>query len=394
MATVILKPDRERSVLLRHPWVFSGAIGRVTGRPADGAAVDVLADDGRWLARGAWSGQSQIQVRLWTWEPDEAIDAALIRRRLARALQGRAALAADPTTTAYRLVFSEADQLPGVVVDRYGDYLVVQLSTAGAAARAGEIAAGLAEAVAPRGIVERSEAEVRVREGLPPAAGLLWGDEPPDPVEIREHEVSFLVNLTGGQKTGAYLDQRANRRRVAAYCRDAEVLSCFCYTGGFELPAALAGARRITAIDSSAEAIGLAALNQQRNGITTPIDWVEGNVFGELRRLRAEERRFDVVILDPPKFVQNRAQLDRGCRGYKDINLLALQLLRPGGVLATFSCSGLVSADLFQKVVFGAAIDARRDVQIIERLGQAADHPVLLSFPESDYLKGLLCRVW
>jgi 23S rRNA (cytosine1962-C5)-methyltransferase len=347
MATVTLKPDRERSVLLRHPWVFSGAIGRVTGRPADGEAVDVLADDGRWLARGAWSGQSQIQVRLWTWEPDETIDAALIRRRLARALQGRAALAADPTTTAYRLVFSEADQLPGVVVARYGDYLVVQLSTAGAAARAGEIAAALAEAVAPRGIVERSEAEVRVREGLPPAAGLLWGDEPPDPVEIRARR--FLVNLTSGQKTGAYLDQRANRRSVAAYCRDAEVLSCFCYTGGFELPAALAGARRITAIDSSAEALGLAALNQQRNGITTAIDWVEGNVFGELRRLRAEERRFDVVILDPPKFVTapNSTAAVAATRHHR-----WRPTLRPGGVLATFSCSAW-SQPISSEVVFG-----------------------------------------
>jgi 23S rRNA (cytosine1962-C5)-methyltransferase len=394
MATVILKPERERSVLLRHPWVFSGALARVAGHPADGAAVDVLAHDGRWLARGTWSGHSQLRVRLWTWEPDEAIDGALIRQRLARALQGRAALAADPATTAYRLVFSESDGLPGLIADRYGDYLVVQLLTAGAAVRADELIAALAEALAPRAIVERSEAEVRAREGLPPASGTRWGAVPAGPIEIVEHGLRFLVDLTGGQKTGAYLDQRENHRRVAAYCHDAEVLSCFCYTGGFELPAARAGARRIVAIDSSAEALRLAALNQQRNGIVTPIDWVEGNVFGELRRLRAEERRFDVVILDPPKFVQTRGQLERGCRGYKDINLLALQLLRPGGVLATFSCSGLVAADLFQKVVFGAALDARRDVQIVERLGQGGDHPILLAFPESEYLKGLVCRVW
>jgi 23S rRNA (cytosine1962-C5)-methyltransferase len=394
MATVTLRPGRERSVVNRHPWLFSGALAGVDGRPAAGEAVEVVDHAGGWLARGTWGGSDQLAVRLWTWEPDEAIDAGLIRRRLARAIAGRAALAADPATTAYRLVFSEADGLPGLVVDRYGDHLAAQLSTAGAAARAEAIVAALAEALAPRGIVERVEVEARAKEGLPPADRLLWGAAPDGPVEIREHGLRLLVDLATGQKTGAYLDQRENRRRVAAYCREAEVLSGFCYTGGFELQAARAGARRITGIDSSAEALRLAERNRALNEIATPIDWVEGNVFGELRRLRAEERRFDVVILDPPKFVQARAQLERGCRGYKDINLLAMQLLRPGGVLATFSCSGLVSADLFQKVVFGAAVDARRDVQIVERLGQGADHPILLTFPESEYLKGLICRVW
>lgn len=391
---VWLKPGRERSVELRHPWLFSGAIERISGQPRAGEAVDVCDHHGRWLARGTWSDSTQLPVRLWSWEPDEAIDAALIGRRLTRAIAARSELLHGAETSTYRLVFSEADQLPGLIVDRYGDYLVLQLSTAGAAVRAPSIVEALRERLPIRGIIERVDAEMHAKEGLGGDRGRHWGELPNGPIEVVEHGLSFLVDLNAGQKTGAYLDQRINRQRVAHYARGQAILGAFCYTGGFELAAARAGASVITAIDSSAEALRLAAANQERNRLPTPIEWVEGNVFSELRRLRAEERRFDLVILDPPKFVQQRHQLERGARGYKDINLLALQLLRPGGLLATFSCSGLVSSDLFQKIVFGAAIDARREVQIIERLTQAADHPILLSFPESDYLKGLLCRVW
>ncbi|WP_026369301.1 class I SAM-dependent rRNA methyltransferase [Kallotenue papyrolyticum] len=391
---VVLQPGRERSVLNRHPWIFAGAIARVDGDPRDGAAVDVHASDGAWLARGTWSGHSQIRVRLWSWDPAEAIDAELIARRVRRALAGRRALLDDPQTTAYRLIFSEADSLPGVIADRYGDWIVVQLSTVGAALRAQALVEALVDQLQPRGIYERSDAEMRAREGLERVDRLLWGTLPDGPIEILEHGQRLLVDLTGGHKTGAYLDQRENRRRVAAYCRGAEVLSCFSYTGGFEIAAAVAGAARILAIDSSPEALAMAAENLRRNVITTPVEHVAGNVFNELRRLRAEGRSFDVIILDPPKFVHNRAQIERASRGYKDINLLAMQLLRPGGILATFSCSGLLSADLFQKIVWGAAVDAQRDVQILERLTQAPDHPVLLTFPESEYLKGLICRVW
>lgn len=397
IATIQLKPGRERSVLNRHPWIFGGAIASVRGSPVDGAVVEVESSRGEWLARGAWSSFSQIQVRLWTWQADEPLDEALIERRIARAIASRSGLAAAEhgaaPTNAYRLVFSESDGLPGLIADRYADYIVVQLLTVGVAARAQPIVAALAAQLQPRGIYERSDADVRAKEGLEPAARLLWGSAPDGPIEIVEHGHVFHVDLTGGQKTGAYLDQRANRQRVAAYCRDAELLSCFSYTGGFELHAAAAGARAITAIDSSAEALQIAALNQRRNQISTPITQIEGNVFSELRRLRAEGRSFDVIVLDPPKFVQQRSQLERASRGYKDINLLAMQLLRPGGTLATFSCSGLLSADLFQKIVFGASVDARRDVQILERLTQDVDHPVLLTFPESEYLKGLICHV-
>ncbi len=388
-----LKPGRERSVVQRHPWLFESAIGNLSAQPPDGAVVDVRGSDGTWLARGTWSGKSQIRVRLWTWNVEEHIDAGLIQQRIATAIAGRQAIAADPRTTAYRLVFSESDGLPGVIADRYGDFVVVQLSTVGAALRAQPIVEALVAQLAPRGIYERSDAEVRAKEGLEQAERLLWGEGVDGPIDILENGQRYSIDLVGGHKTGAYLDQRTNRRRVAAYCAGADVLSCFSYTGGFELEAAAAGAQHITAIDSSAEVLALAAENAHRNGVTTPIEHVTGNVFGELRRFRAEGRTFDVIVLDPPKFVHSRNQIDRATRGYKDINLLAMQLLRPGGILATFSCSGLVSADLFQKVVFGAAVDAKRDVQILERLTQAPDHPVLLTFPEAEYLKGLLCRV-
>ncbi|MBV9787582.1 MAG: class I SAM-dependent methyltransferase [Chloroflexi bacterium] len=390
---ITLKAGRERSVLNRHPWIFSSAIAQSSRTPPDGAVVEVLSSGGDWLARGTWSGNSQIQIRLWSWREDEPIDGEFIRQRIARALDGRTALANDPATTAYRLVFSESDGIPGLIADRYGDYIVVQLLTVGAALRAQSIVEALVDLLQPRGIYERSDADVRAKEGLEPEARLLWGEAPDGPIEILENGQRYLIDFISGHKTGAYLDQRTNRRRVAAYCRDAEVLSCFSYTGGFELQAAAAGARQLTAIDSSADALAIAAQNFERNGLVVPVEQVEGNVFSELRRFRAENRSFDVIILDPPKFVQNRSQLDRATRGYKDINLLAMQLLRPNGILATFSCSGLVSIDLFQKVVFGAAVDAKREVQILERLAQAPDHPVLLTFPEAEYLKGLICRV-
>ncbi len=390
---IILKPGRERSVLNRHPWIFSSAIAPPASLPRDGAVVEVYTNQGDWLARGTWSGASQIQVRLWSWEQTEALDGDLIASRISRAIDGRRALAADPTTNAYRLVFSESDGVPGLIADRYGDYIVVQLLTVGAAVRAQAIVDALVALLQPRGVYERSDADVRAKEGLEPANRLLWGSVPEAPIEIMEHNQRYLIDLIGGHKTGAYLDQRENRRRVAAYCHEAEVLSCFSYTGGFELHAAAAGARQITAIDSSAEALAVAAHNLEHNGVTTSVEHIMGNVFSELRRFRTEGRSFDVIVLDPPKFVQNRSQLERASRGYKDINLLAMQLLRPSGTLATFSCSGLVSSDLFQKIVFGAAVDARRDVQILERLTQGPDHPVLLTFPEAEYLKGLICRV-
>jgi 23S rRNA (cytosine1962-C5)-methyltransferase len=397
MAIITLRPGRERPIQQRHPWVFSGAIARVAGNPRDGEAVDVVAAGGEWLARGTWSGQSQIRVRLLTWDPDQPVDASLLRSRLARAIAGRTHFATNPNS-AYRMIYGEADELPGLIVDRYGDFLVIQLLTQGMAIRSAEIVELLVELVQPRGIYERSDAEVREKEGLGPAEGLLWGTMPPEQLVVQAAGMPdaprLLANVREGQKTGFYLDQARNRAAVAAYCAGKDLLDCFCYTGGFSIYAAQAGANSITAVDSSGAALALLQDNMALNELHTPLEVVEADVFQLLRRYRAEGRQFDVVVLDPPKFAYSQGQVERAARGYKDINLLAMQILRPGGVLATFSCSGLVSSDLFQKIVFGAAVDARRSAQIIERLAQAPDHPVLLTFPESEYLKGLVCRVW
>jgi 23S rRNA (cytosine1962-C5)-methyltransferase len=394
MATVTLNPGKERPVQQRHPWVFSGAVARVQGYVGHGDVVDICDSAGEWLARGTWSSGSQIRARLFTWQPDEPLDQELIRRRLERAIAMRQWLGLPAKDAAYRMVYAESDGLPGLIVDRYADYLSIQLLSQGMAARSELIVRLLAELVQPRGIYERSDAEMREKEGLQPGEGTLWGEPPPERIQARQPgDLLFLTDLSAGQKTGAYLDQAQNRLRVAAYCAGQNVLDCFCYTGGFSVAAARAGARQITAIDSSAAALELLSANISLNNVAAPVEPVEGDVFKLLRQYRHEGRQFDVVILDPPKFAHAHGQLERATRGYKDINLIAMQILRPGGVLATFSCSGLVSADLFQKVVFGAALDAHREVQIVERLTQAPDHPVLLTFPEGEYLKGLICRV-
>jgi 23S rRNA (cytosine1962-C5)-methyltransferase len=394
MATIILNQGKERPAQQRHPWIFSGAVARAQGYVGRGDAVDVIAANGEWLASGTWSSGSQIRARLWTWDADEAIDDGLIRRRLERAIATRRWLGCDAEGMACRLVYAESDGLPGLIVDRYADYLSVQMLTQGIAARADMIVALLAELLEPRGIYERSDPEMREKEGLPPGDGLLWGEAPPAPIVTGQPgELRFYADLRGGQKTGAYLDQAFNRLRVAAYGAGADVLDCFCYTGGFTVAAARAGARGVTAVDTSGLALEALRANLELNGLGSAVEPVEADVFKLLRQYRHEGRQFDVVILDPPKFAHSHSQIERAARGYKDINLIAMQILRPGGVLATFSCSGLVSADLFQKIVFGAALDAQRDVQIVERLTQSPDHPVLLTFPEGEYLKGLICRV-
>ncbi len=407
MPTIILRPGRDRPIRHYHPWVFSGAIAAVQGEPERGDTVEICANDGEWLARGDWSSQSQIRVRLLTWNADEMLDEAFLCRRIERAIVNRQALcvssAAIAESNAYRLVYAESDGLPGLIVDRYGDFLVVQFLTQGMEMRSERIVAILADRVRPQGIYERSDAEVRDKEGLPPAEGVRWGQSPPKDAiiqcghmmaEAAGQSLRFYVDLSEGQKTGFYLDQADNRSRVGAYCRGKQALDGFCYTGGFTAFAAANAAEHITAIDSSAGALDLARANLALNQLDIPFEPVVGDVFKQLRAYRQEGRQFDVIILDPPKFAHSQAHIERATRGYKDINMIALQLLRPGGVLATFSCSGLVSSDLFQKILFGAAVDARRDVQILERLSQSPDHPVNLAFPESEYLKGLICRAW
>ncbi|MEM8534109.1 MAG: class I SAM-dependent methyltransferase [Chloroflexota bacterium] len=394
MAIVTLLAGKERPVIQRHPWIFSGALKKGQTSTDRGAVIDVHTTDGEWLARGTWSSDSQIRVRLFTWDVDEALNETLLRRRIERACEARRLLPEAHNTNAYRLVYAESDGIPGLIVDRYGDYLVVQCLTQGMEARAEGVIKILAETLQPRGIYERSDADIRSKEGLQPTEGLRWGNLPPELLTIQDGDSSFYISLSEGQKTGFYLDQSINRRRVAAYCDGADVLDCFSYTGGLTIPAAQAGAAHITAIDSSQTALEMLRANLELNQLTIPIDTTTGDVFKLLRQYRDEGRQFDVVILDPPKFAHNQSQVERATRGYKDINLLAMQIVRRGGVLITFSCSGLISADLFQKIIFGATLDAQRDVQILERLTQAPDHPILLTFPEGAYLKGLICRVW
>ncbi len=393
MAIVTLNPGKERPVIQRHPWVFSGAIGTVKGYVGRGDSIDVCTADGRWLARGTWSSGSQIRVRLCTWEQGEELDDAFWRGRIERAVASRAALGYDAATPC-RLVYAESDGLPGVIADRYGPFIVLQLLTQGAAARAQLIAQTLAELTGARGVYERSDADVRQKEDLPPAEGPLWGDVPDEPVALSFADgTRMLADLRGGQKTGTYLDQARNRQIVAGYAAGREMLDCFCYSGGFTIAAARAGAAQITAVDSSGPALETLSANLGHSGVATPVEIVEADVFRQLREYRLAGRQFDLIVLDPPKFAQSNSQIERATRGYKDINLIAMQILRPGGILATFSCSGLVSLDLFQKVVAGAAMDAKRDVQVVERLGHAPDHPLLLTFPEGEYLKGFVCRV-
>jgi 23S rRNA (cytosine1962-C5)-methyltransferase len=396
LSTVVLKPGREKPVHNRHPWVFSGAIQRIQGTVEDGDLVYVADSQGQALATGYLNSRSQIVVRLLTWDPDEKVDSEFWDGRLQRAIGGRLHLTEDPSTTAYRLVHAEADGMPGLVVDRYKDWLVVQCLTLGMARRRDEIVSllsNLSNFPNLAGIYARDDADVRHKEGLPLETGPLWGTAPPDLVEVVEHGFRFLVDVKRGHKTGFYLDQRDNRLRTAAYCHNAGVLNAFAYTGGFGVYADRAGALSVVNVDTSREALSLAEQNLALNGCASQ-EMIEGDVFQVLRSFRNEGRRFDLVILDPPKFATSQAQLMHASRGYKDVNLLAMRLLQPGGLLVTFSCSGLVSADLFQKIVFGASVDAGRDVQILERLAQGPDHPVLLSFPESAYLKGLICRVW
>lgn len=387
-ATLVLKPGREKSLLRRHPWVYDGAIAQVKGDPKAGETVAVKSAEGAFLAWAAFSPQSRIAARVWSFREEEAVDAGLIARRLDAALAYRARL--DIDSDAQRLVYGEADGLPGLVVDRYADLLVLQLTSAGAEAWREVFVDLLAERFPGATLYERSDAEVRQLEGLETRTGLIRGTLP-QAVEIGEYGLRFRVDVTKGHKTGFYLDQRENRRVVAGYARDRDVLNCFAYTGAFTVHCLAAGARSVLSVDSSAEALEQARAHVLLNGLEPDrCAWRTADVFQELRRLREQGRQFGLIILDPPKFAPTHQMAAKAARGYKDINLWAMKLLEPGGLLATFSCSGGVSADLFQKIVAGAAWDAGADMRLLARFGQAADHPVSLDYPEGEYLKGLL----
>jgi 23S rRNA (cytosine1962-C5)-methyltransferase len=412
MPTLWLQDGRERSLARRHPWIFSGAVQRVEGAVAPGGTVAVRAADGRFLAWAALSPQSNIRARVWSFAEGEAPGEALFRARIQAALAWRAKVL-PPTPgqpQGVRLVHAEADGLPGVVVDRYGDVLVVQITTQGAEFWRDTLLKILQEETGCTAIYERSDADVRELEGLKPRTG--FASSGPDEVSpgsaqidsgrilVEEHRLRYRVDVAKGQKTGFFLDQRDNRAAIAEVVAvmvqggtPPDVLNCFCYTGGFSLSALAAGAKSVLSIDSSAAALELAKANLELNALDTQkADWVEADVFRHLRLLRDQGKAFDLIVLDPPKFAPTSRDAERAARGYKDINLNALKLLRPGGVLATFSCSGGVSAELFQKIVAGAAADAGVSLRLEQRLAASADHPVRLEFPEGEYLKGLLLR--
>ena len=391
MSKLILKAGREKSLKRRHPWVFSGAVAKVQGNPGPGETIGLWSATGEFLAVAAYSPASQIVARVWGWK-ERAIDRAFFDEHIKRAVEQRRTLLQDTDTDAVRLVHGESDGLPGVVADRYGDTVVLQLSSTGADRWRAEIADALLDASGAGRIWERSDADVRRLEGLAPVTAALRGARQPTRIVITENGLQFGIDLEHGHKTGFYLDQRANRRLVRKLALGRDVLDGFCYSGGFALNALVGGAKSVTAVDSSADALVLARGNAELNKLPQA-EWLEGDVFQMLRRFRDQARSFDLIVLDPPKFAPTAAHAAKAARAYKDINLLAFKLLRPGGLLATFSCSGGVPADLFQKIIAGSALDAGVQAQIIERLGPGADHPIALNFPEGDYLKGLICRV-
>lgn len=393
MDRIVLKPGRERSLQRRHPWVFSGAVERVEGTPGPGDTVELRSTQGGFLGWGAYSPKSQISARVWEWREGIHIDREFFAQRLDRAIARRHRGETTDPLQAVRLVHGEADHLPGIVVDRFGDWIVLQLSSTGAWRWRSEIAELVSSITGVAQVFERSDADVLALEGLEARVGPIAGGEPAGPVAIEENGLRFEVDPRHGHKTGFYLDQRDNRALLREWSAAREVLDCFCYTGGFAANALAGGAARVTAIDSSAEAIGAARRHLRVNSLPEDrAELIEGDVFALLRKFRDQARKFDVIVLDPPKFAPTAAHAEKAARAYKDINLWALKLLRTDGVLFTFSCSGGVQRELFQKIVAGAASDAGVDVRVLRHLSASADHPVSLAFPEGEYLKGLLCQ--
>jgi len=390
---IILKSGREKSLLRRHPWIFSGAIERIDGAPVSGNTLPVRDTTGNFLAWVACNPDSQITARAWSFNEAEKIDTEFFRKRIANALAARNELELARNSNGMRLIHAESDGLPGLIVDQYGDVLVMQIGSAGPERWRDTIADILQDLCKPVCIYERSDSDSRALEGLEGRNGVLRG-KLPDNVAVIENGLRFSVDVAAGQKTGFYLDQRDNRALTGTLAADRDVLNCFCYTGGFSLYALRGGAKSVLSIDTSEEALQLAQRNLQLNGLDeSRAEWRCADVFQALRTLRDQGRKFDLIILDPPKFAPTAAFAEKAARGYKDINLLAFKLLRPGGLLCTYSCSGGIGADLFQKIIAGAALDAGVDAQIVHYLHASADHPVLLSFPEGAYLKGLVLRV-
>lgn len=392
MPSVILKKAADSFIKRKHPWIFSGAIEKVEGNPSNGEMVQIFTSNKKLVGSGSFSPSSQIRVRVWSFDPEEKIDIDFFKRKISLAHSLREKIIDTSKTNAYRIINAESDGLPGLIVDRYADYLVCQFLSAGAEFHKKIIIDVLDDIFKPLGIFERSDVDVRTKEDLQPVQGLLKGTLSEDFVEVRENGFKFLVDIKGGHKTGFYLDQRDNRKLISEFAKGKNVLNCFSYTGGFSVYALASGAEKVTQIESSLSALELANKNIERNGLSlTTVENINDDVFKVLRKFRDERKSFDLIILDPPKFTESASQIQQASRGYKDINLLALKLLNPGGILFTFSCSGHILSELFQKIVADAALDSGREVKIIKQLTQSSDHPVALNFPEGLYLKGLVC---
>ncbi|EGR0393800.1 class I SAM-dependent methyltransferase [Vibrio vulnificus] len=394
-AAIYLVKGREKSVVRRHPWIFSRGIDRVEGNPQLGETVDVYGHDGKWLAKAAYSPESQIRARVWSFEKQD-INKAFFVKRIQDAQLLREDVIERDGLTGYRLIAAESDGMPGVTIDRYQNFFVCQLLSAGAEHQKQNIVDALIEVFPDCNVYERSDVSVRKKEGLQETTGVLHGEMPPKSVVIEENGVKISVDIVGGHKTGFYLDQRDSRQQAMKYVKDKEVLNCFSYTGGFGLYALKGGAKRVINADVSQPALDTAKFNAELNAFDISKKravFLNADVFKLLREYRDQGTKFDVVIMDPPKFAESKAQLNGACRGYKDINMLAMQILNPGGTLLTYSCSGLMDQILFQKIIADAAVDAGRSVKFVERFEQAADHPTDTAYPEGFYLKGFACKV-
>jgi 23S rRNA (cytosine1962-C5)-methyltransferase len=394
MVEVLLKKGKEKAALQRHPWIFSGAIEKVKGSPLNGEVVRVLAANADFLAYGYYNENSRVAIRLLEWDQDRNIDKGWYQQKIQTAIAARKHVLKNGDTNTCRLVFSEADFLPGLIVDQYANYLSLQILSAGMESVKADIIDILRDELNPLGIFDKSDANARTHENLEVEQGLLWGENPPEFLEVKENGIRYNINIAGGQKSGFYCDQRDNRLLLADYTQDKRVLDCFSYSGGFSLNALKQGAMHVTSVDSSAPALETLQQNIELNGFAADRNTIfQSDVNKQLRIFKEEGTTFDIVVLDPPKYAPSRSALDRAARAYKDLNRLAMGLLESGGLLATFSCSGAVDIDTFKQIIAWAALDAGKEVQILKQFNQPEDHPVRLSFPEGEYLKGLLLRV-
>lgn len=393
---IILHESRDKSLKRKHPWIFSKAIKEVVNEPSNGADINIYDCNNNFLAVAAYSPNSQIRARVWSFNKDEKIDKDFFKAKILKAYEARKLMLEVTAMSACRIIAAESDSIPGLIVDMYNNYLVLEVLSAGTEFHLKEIVAALREVFPEHNIYERSDVEVRKKEGLELRKGVIFGENPPTEIEITENEnMKLLVDIENGHKTGYYLDQRDNRAALAKYCKGKSVLNCFSYTGGFSLYALKGRALKVANVDVSQRALDTAKRNIVLNHLDPGrVKFIKEDVFKFLRNEKAKNNKYDVIVLDPPKFAESRGQLDKACRGYKDINMLAASIITPGGYLMTYSCSGHMTPDLFQKVVADAILDANREGQIVEYLQQASDHPISTAYPEGLYLKGLVVRIY